>query len=522
MFADVASGLAATAPGGFFNVIAAGADQYMILYQNLAGTAIEQKRYPAAEQVQKIAAQIRDDQGRDVFFSVADESGFAKFIAQQNGGFGTPEVFMGANALDNQAFTLRPSAPGVVFSVEDDGGYAAVHVRKGESVGDTASIAADLKRLGDTVNAAGTGAAIPTSRCPIIAHRGTTIGGIAPENSLDAYRLSARAGYRIVETDVLKTLDGHFVLMHDPAINRTCRNLDYTLIGAPVLVAETNLADLRERYVLSTANPRFRRKIPTLAEFLALCRDVGLYPMIELKNTEFSLEDVTAITEQAVGVLGPRGFALTSFNAPLLDHARTLYAGIELYYIYDHVNLYYINQVAAKAPAVLYEYYPAYAAEHIAYARTKDVTIAAWTVPNNQYDPLLKLGVTEFATDTLAPALHAQSVVYRNYSDSDFAAYTTTGQITNGVLTMTEGQTLSLIPRPGQPPYFGAYYLSFDFIGAAHLVASRLNDTLTNVEPEPVTFSFQPLIHNEAVAITLTAGAGGCSISDMSLAIAHF
>ena len=52
-----------------------------------------------------------------------------------------------------------------------------------------------------------------------IAHRGA--GKLAPENTLAAFRLGARHGYRMFECDVKLSVDGVPFLMHDATLERT-------------------------------------------------------------------------------------------------------------------------------------------------------------------------------------------------------------------------------------------------------------------------------------------------------------
>ena len=52
-----------------------------------------------------------------------------------------------------------------------------------------------------------------------IAHRGA--GKLAPENTLAAFRLGARHGYRAFECDVKLSADGVPFLLHDDTLERT-------------------------------------------------------------------------------------------------------------------------------------------------------------------------------------------------------------------------------------------------------------------------------------------------------------
>ena len=52
-----------------------------------------------------------------------------------------------------------------------------------------------------------------------IAHRGA--GKLAPENTLAAFRLGARHGYRMFECDAKLSSDGVLFLLHDATLERT-------------------------------------------------------------------------------------------------------------------------------------------------------------------------------------------------------------------------------------------------------------------------------------------------------------
>ncbi|MQT65420.1 hypothetical protein GHO42_20390 [Pseudomonas sp. FSL R10-0056] len=52
-------GLASTVPGQYFNIPAAGSSEYLILYKNEGGVAVEKKRYPSSEVVSVLASKSR-------------------------------------------------------------------------------------------------------------------------------------------------------------------------------------------------------------------------------------------------------------------------------------------------------------------------------------------------------------------------------------------------------------------------------------------------------------------------------
>lgn len=109
-----------------------------------------------------------------------------------------------------------------------------------------------------------------------INHRGYSTE--APENTLPAYILSAKKGFRYVECDISLTSDNIPVLLHDDTIDRTSNGT-----GA---ISSMTLATAKSYDFGSWKNIKYRgTKIPTFEEFIILCRNLGLHPYIELKNT---------------------------------------------------------------------------------------------------------------------------------------------------------------------------------------------------------------------------------------------
>src|SRR4029434_9244669 len=62
-------------------------------------------------------------------------------------------------------------------------------------------------------------ARMTTSALMVIAHRGAS--SYAPENTFAAFDLALQMGARHIELDVEATRDGHIVVIHDGAVDRT-------------------------------------------------------------------------------------------------------------------------------------------------------------------------------------------------------------------------------------------------------------------------------------------------------------
>lgn len=122
-----------------------------------------------------------------------------------------------------------------------------------------------------------------------INHRG--YNSIAPENTLPAYKLSKEKGFEWVETDVRWTSDGVPVLLHDETINRTARNADGTTIENDIYIKDITYEQaLTYDFGIRKGEAYRGTKIPTYAEFLALCRNIGLKPYVELKSSDATTE----------------------------------------------------------------------------------------------------------------------------------------------------------------------------------------------------------------------------------------
>ncbi|HJZ66769.1 MAG TPA: glycerophosphodiester phosphodiesterase family protein [Blastocatellia bacterium] len=182
----------------------------------------------------------------------------------------------------------------------------------------------------------------PDCRPLVIAHRGAS--GLAPENTLVAFRLAIALGADGIEMDVQLSADGHPVLMHDRRVNRTTD-------GAG-LVSRLTLEQLQrldagswfERRLMLRPRVRARLKqivadidhgpssfvgepLPELEEALSLLGPARLKRIyIELK--------VTRANRQAL-----LGSVVSSVRAARLDHLVTLLS-------FDHAVVRHAKEIA--------------------------------------------------------------------------------------------------------------------------------------------------------------------------------
>ena len=108
-----------------------------------------------------------------------------------------------------------------------------------------------------------------------VGHRGCNIG---VENTAEAYRNGVDVyGYDGLECDVRVTKDGFYVISHDETTNR---------LGGNLTVADAALAELQaETNTQTRGGVTYTGHICTVAEYLSICVEKGVFPVIELKWT---------------------------------------------------------------------------------------------------------------------------------------------------------------------------------------------------------------------------------------------
>lgn len=127
----------------------------------------------------------------------------------------------------------------------------------------------------------------PTS-VKFVAHRG--LNDIAPENSIPAFREAGIAGFWSAECDIQRTSDGVWVVMHDKTVDRTTNGTGN--------VKDMTLAQIKSLNIDVGNNIGLypNLKVPTLEEYLNVCKQYGMVPMIEIKS-DFLASDYPSFIE---------------------------------------------------------------------------------------------------------------------------------------------------------------------------------------------------------------------------------
>ena len=139
----------------------------------------------------------------------------------------------------------------------------------------------------------------------VAGHRGVRVG--APENTMEAFLIAAKAGADMIETDTRMTKDGVIILMHDHTIDRTTKGT-----GA---VREMTLAEIK------AAAP----EVPTLREFLEGMKDyTEMTYNFELKDyptdgEEWAWESMKKTVDMIIEFGLEDRCVVNSFNGKLLE-----------------------------------------------------------------------------------------------------------------------------------------------------------------------------------------------------------
>ncbi|MDR1290891.1 MAG: hypothetical protein LBK06_06790 [Planctomycetaceae bacterium] len=154
-----------------------------------------------------------------------------------------------------------------------------------------------------------------------VAHRGASF--LAPENTIEAFKIAVSAGANGAECDVYKTVDNVLVLSHDKSTRRTGReNLDIT---------KSTFDELRKLDAGSWKGKQFKNeKIPTLDEYLELLKGTSCSPVVEIKMEK--IEDLVIDTIRKHDMISET--AIIAFSESVVKRVRSLEPNICAAWLY--------------------------------------------------------------------------------------------------------------------------------------------------------------------------------------------
>lgn len=241
-----------------------------------------------------------------------------------------------------------------------------------------------------------------------LAHRGAS--EMAPENTMEAFRLGGEAGAGGLELDVHLTRDGHVVVIHDPTVDRTTSGA-----GA---VAEMTLDELRTLDAGYSFSPddgatfpyRGRNvRVPTLAEVLREFPSVAVN--IDIKANRPGIEESVLAVLRSAGA-EERALVVSSRYGAVRRFREISGGGIStgasrwetgIFYLFSRLHLerlllpeYDALQVPPRHRGIALV-----TPRFIEAAHARAVRVDAWTIDEaDEMRLLLELGVDVIMTDT--------------------------------------------------------------------------------------------------------------------------
>ena len=156
-----------------------------------------------------------------------------------------------------------------------------------------------------------------------VAHRGA--GKLAPENTLAAFRLGARHGYRMFECDAKLSADGVPFLMHDATLQRTTNGREVFGPAASEVGGDHAWSELSRLDAGGWHSRAFAGEpLPTLENVSRFCLANGYLLNIEIKptpGTEHETGQVVARHADRLWNDAPVAPLLTSFRPESLESA---------------------------------------------------------------------------------------------------------------------------------------------------------------------------------------------------------
>ena len=232
----------------------------------------------------------------------------------------------------------------------------------------------------------------------LVAHRGQAIE--APENTLPAYEKAAENGYKYAETDIRATADGVWVLSHDASLKR--------MTGFAGTVEEMTLKEVTAHPITKGGNIKAYQEnplyTPTYEDFIALCKEKGLHPFIEIKTEpkdypQAPYKDIITVLER-YGMCD--NATVISFSYEALQTIRSYDADIPLQLLTKEIDAEVFKKVEKLGACGIDCAYKSLLKnqELVSLAKHAFIPLNAWTVDTPQAaEQLCALGVDYITTN---------------------------------------------------------------------------------------------------------------------------
>ena len=226
----------------------------------------------------------------------------------------------------------------------------------------------------------------------IVAHRG--LSGIERENTMASFIAAGNRSYWGIETDIHKTADGQFVVIHDENTLRVS--------GVTCDVEKTDMSVLRSIRLYDKGREEVRQDLclPTLIDYIRTCKRYEKYCVLELKNA-MEEEDIGRIIEIIETEEYLDRVVFISFDFDNLVYVRNYRPNQTVQFLFKEVTDEIFDRVLAHGFDVDVRY-KGLNAENIKKLHDAGIKVNCWTVDDpEQGEALVNMGVDYITTNIL-------------------------------------------------------------------------------------------------------------------------
>lgn len=225
-----------------------------------------------------------------------------------------------------------------------------------------------------------------------VAHRG--LSGIETENTNAAFVAAGNRSYYGIETDIHRTADGKFVVIHDNSLTRVA--------GIEMNVEEMDLSALQEVVLFDKDGSKNRvdLRLPVLDNYISICKKYGKHCVLELKS-DFTQEEIGAI----VNIIKEHDYldsvTFISFVYDNLTKIRNLLPNQSAQFLFKQFEDGLVERLVADKLDVDV-YHKVLTEDIVAMLHSNGLTVNCWTVDDKERaEELAQWGVDYITTNIL-------------------------------------------------------------------------------------------------------------------------
>ncbi len=226
-----------------------------------------------------------------------------------------------------------------------------------------------------------------------IAHRG--VSSLERENTVAAFVAAGNRSYYGIETDVHRTGDGKYIIIHDDTTTRVAG-------GINMRVEESNFEDLRSLTLYDIGgDKRADLVLPTPEEYFSVCRKYEKTAVFELKNrfSEDEIKEILALVKKSGWLYHTVFISFSFFN---VQTVRKLLPDAEVQYLFEgEITSELVDKLKADRLGldVRHDRLNPHTMEML---KSKQIPVNCWTVDDpDEARRLVSLGVDYITTNRL-------------------------------------------------------------------------------------------------------------------------